>query len=252
MKRPNGFRVRPGGSRPLRLLAALAASSAALLGCRVGQEGGQVTAKVHARNQELERELDVLRAENDGLRAQLLGYQPWQGTIQLARVGGPYGIVPFVRTCPRGEALTGFAGRSGGVVDAIAPLCAPLDRTPLRGLTGATTVETELRPAGGNGGGVFRAACAPGSHVVGLRGRAGGAVDAIEPLCQDTSWVGAGPPPAGEAALRARPVTALPKIGGSGGTPFESRCPEGWAVVGTSGRIGDFVQSLALHCGRME
>ncbi|MBI5487558.1 MAG: hypothetical protein HY905_09510 [Deltaproteobacteria bacterium] len=223
----------------------------AALGCRVGQEGDQATAKIHARNQELARELDTLRMENDGLRAQLLGYQPWEGTIQLQRVGGPYGIVPFVRACPRGEAVMGFAGRSGGVIDAVAPLCAPLDRSALRGLTGATTVETELRLAGGNGGGAFRTACAPGSYVVGVRGRAGGAIDALEPLCEDTSLADASAAPLGEAVPRTRPVATLAKVGGSGGAPFESRCPAGWVVVGVSGRIGDFVQSLAVQCGRL-
>ena len=247
--RATGEGLRPRSRRPgfaVLLVLALAA-----LGCRVGQEGGQVTAKVHARNQALAVELETQRVENDALRAQLLGYVPWEGTVQVGRVGGVHGLVPYARVCPQGEAVIGFAGRVGGVIDALAPLCAPLDRSGLLGVVEGSPVETELRQAGGTGGGPFRSVCDPGSHVVGLKGRVGSAIDAVEPMCEDTSWVGVSPAPPGAAAGRPRPVKVLPKVGGGGGAPFESRCPAGWVVVGISGRCVDLGHSLSLHCVRL-
>lgn len=217
-------------------------------GCFRGDERAEVVQKVHSENVELRRLVAALSAENATLRARTLGHEPWTGTISLRRAGGPGGHVPFARACPRGEAAAGFAGTAGTFVDGIAPLC-----TPLGGPHDAQDVITELDLAGGGGGAAFTRRCPAGTHVVGLRGRAGDLIDAIEVLCLalPAAEVGAGGGGAATPAAAPSPrPTTLPAAGGAGGEPFERRCPDGFVVVGVSGRRGEYVNSVVLHCAR--
>jgi hypothetical protein len=204
-------------------------------------------AEVAARNAVLEREVRALGAENAVLRAATLGFRPWTGTVQLRHAGGSGGVAPYARACPAGEAVSGIRGRGGSLLDAVAPVCTRLDPGDLRGLTDASPVETELEPAGGGGGAAFARSCAAGAHVVGVRGRGGDLIDALELLCLDARAAASA-----AATPGAKPVaaTSLPVAGGTGGQPFERRCPQGWVVVGFSGRYDRQVNSIALHCGK--
>lgn len=217
--------------------------------CGNGVERAEITAKVHAEDNELRQQNMALLTENARLRAALLGRQPWTGTLQLRRVGGASGTVPFARMCPRGEAMAGFQGQAGAVVDGLGPLCTPLGRDALEGLPDAAATATELDFAGGTGGSAFSRTCKAGSHLVGFRGRAGDGVDAIEPVCRDLRVTPVAEPTDEKPAPP--PATSLPSIGGSGGEPFERICPAGWVLVGLSGRYGKFLTSLVPHCGRL-
>ncbi len=220
----------------------------ALASCGTGRERAEITLQVHAENTELKRQTLALQTENAFLRAALLGRQPWVGTVQLKHAGGTGGLATFARVCPRGEAMSGLSGHAGQFVDEIVPLCTRVDAGEgERGAEGGD-VATELDPAGGTGGAAFTRTCRPGSHLVGFRGRAGEAIDALEPVCRDTQSVLAAP------ATGPKPMAAtltLPAIGGGGGEPFERSCPAGWVMVGVSGRYGKYLTSLSPHCGRL-
>ena len=227
------------------VLAGVVAGGAA---CGSGRERVEITLQVHAENTELRHQAVALQTENAFLRAALLGRQPWTGTVQLKHAGGTGGLVAFARVCPRGEAMAGLSGHAGQFVDEIAPLCTAIDRPEGEKVPEGGEVATELDPAGGSGGAAFTRMCRPGSHLVGLRGRAGEAIDAIEPICRDTqatlAAAGSGPKPFATAL-------SLPVIGGGGGEPFDRSCPTGWAMVGVSGRHGKYLTSLSPLCGRL-
>jgi hypothetical protein len=235
-------------------------------GCFKGDERVEVATRVHAENVELRRMTLALSSENAALRAALLGRKPWEETVQLRHVGGSGGAVPFLRVCPRGEAVSGVEATGGGYVDSIAPVCTPIPRpapvpgpvtasvtapesetpaparppSPASDVAAAAGVGTELDRAGGPGGAPAPRHCAAGSHVVGVRGKAGELLDSLELTCQGVRVGG---------TMVGKPAT-LPAVGGTGGDAFERRCPPGWVVVGMGGRHGEFLNSIVLHCGK--
>jgi hypothetical protein len=231
------------------LLALICIAIVSLPGCeRRATESAELVASLRAENEALRRQSISLLGENAALRAQLMGQPAWQSSAQLRRIGGTGGVTPYARICSRGQALLGFYGRAGGVIDALAPVCSPLDSALLTTADGSLApVETALEPLGGPGGADFDRLCDAGSHVVGIRGRAGANVDALELVCGRTS--GAAPPDDARPSRRRSDSAVLPPVGGSGGLPFDRSCPEGWVVMGVSGRYGRFIDSLTVHCG---
>lgn len=203
-----------------------------LLTVACGRERAEVSGELFAENLDLKRLVLALEAENASLRAAVMGFRPWPSTVQLKHVGGAGGLVPFIRACNAGEAVFGVRGRAGSLLDALAPVC-----TRLEGPKGEN-IETELDAAGGLGGSPFARMCPSGTYVVGIKGRAGDLVDAIELLCND-------PFKQGDPAV-------LPTVGGTGGQAFERRCPPGFIVIGFSGRYDKQINSLSVHCGKVQ
>ena len=226
--------------------------------CVKAEERAEVVKKVHAENQELRRLVAALSAENAALRTSLLGREPWRGVVEVKRVGGPGGLVPYVRLCPRGEAVTGVDAAAGRFVDSIALVCGPI--SPRHLPKGTSEVGTVLERAGSPDVGGISQRCPDGTYVVGLKGRAGGLVDALELQCAaikpekgadgDSGAQGAagGGTEAPKAPIAPALPRALPRIGGTGGEPFASECPDGFVVVGMSGRHGEHLNSISLLC----
>jgi hypothetical protein len=181
----------------------------------------------------LRAETAAYRAENGRLRDQLEGAPRWQGTSALGRIGRQHGTIPYLRLCPVGEVVVGFRGTHGALVDSLAMLCGRYAPNA----SGEPVVTTELPRVGGSQGGNFERLCGGGSWVVGARGGAAEAVDAIDLLCSRR-----GDGSANEA------VTPLERIGGFGGQPYERLCPPGQVVVGIRGWQGPQVESLSFHC----
>lgn len=195
----------------------------ALTACH-GRETDEILRGLQSENAQLRGEAAALRAENAVL-ADAAEFR-WPNTLSVKRVGGDDGRLMFRRECPYGQALKGFAGRTGSVIDALVPVCAPVAPPP--GSRGNRALERELAIIGGRGGKDATTLCPEPQLMVGLRGRAAEVIDALEPICE-----------AGKAGAR---------IGGEGGRDYERWCPAGWLAVGVTGRMGDYVESLSLTC----
>jgi hypothetical protein len=105
---------------------------------------------------------------------------------------GQYGDSPFTQMCPTNQVVVGMRGKSGGLLDQVAFVCAPLiissGPTGYTLSTGSTTV---LTPAGGNGGTAYQDSCAAGqiargSNVTIIQG----IVDAMGLVCGTFSLTG--------------------------------------------------------------
>jgi hypothetical protein len=94
--------------------------------------------------------------------------------------------------------------------------------------------------SGGGGGTAFTQTCPDGGVLNGIRGRAAGLIDAVGAICVRLDALR-------DAFSESTPATT----GGSGGTAFELRCPQGWAVVGIKGRAASLVDRLQLVCAPM-
>jgi hypothetical protein len=105
---------------------------------------------------------------------------------------GLAGAITQTRRCGANEMVVGFGGRSGGYIDQISILCAPL---LISGSAPSFTVSTgptggSSNGIGGPGGVAFDPiACPPGQIAVGDQGRAGAAIDAFGLLCATPSLV---------------------------------------------------------------
>lgn len=195
-----------------------------LLSACHGRETDEILHGLLSENAQLRGEVAALRAENAVL-ADASEFR-WPNTLSVKRVGGDDGRLMFRRECPYGQALKGFAGKTGSVVDALVPVCAPVSAPP--NSRGNRALERELAVVGGRGGKDAATTCPEPQLMVGLRGRAAEVIDALEPICE-----------AGKAGVR---------IGGEGGRDYERWCPAGWLAVGITGRMGDYVEALSLTC----
>lgn len=194
------------------------------LGCH-GKETDEVIAGLRADNQQLRAEVAAVRAENAVL-VEGAGGPRWPATVSLKRAGGNSGRMMFARECPAGQALKGFSGKTGSVIDALTPVCTPVVQVP--GTKGVRTLERELPMVGGRGGRAAETVCPGQTLMIGVRGRSADVVDALEPVCEQ-----------GKAG---------PRIGGAGGRDYERMCPVGWVAVGLTGRQGDYVEAVSLTC----
>jgi len=243
-------------------LPVLLALATGLAACDLGKERSEVVTEVHNENRELRRQNLALMTENAQLRARALGQRPWTGTIALKAAGGAGGKVPFLRACPHGEALAGINGHAGTLVDEIVPACRRLDVVPPPAGPDAPTMTNELEPIGRSEGAAYERLCPPGSLLAGFRGRAGAAIDSLQPVCVERHPAripATGDPatPSKAPATDDRPAPSkdpapLPAVGGSGGQPFTRVCPDGWVAIGLSGRVESAPASIVVHCGRLE
>jgi hypothetical protein len=105
---------------------------------------------------------------------------------------GQYGDSPFTQMCPTNQVVVGMRGRSGGLLDQVAFVCAPLViSSGPTGYTLSTGTTTVLTPAGGNGGTAYQDGCAAGqiargSNVTIIQG----IVDAMALVCGTFSLTG--------------------------------------------------------------
>lgn len=206
---------------------AAALSVVLAMGCH-GKETDEVIAGLRRDNTHLKARVRALEAENAVLS------QPTERlratTVSLARVGGAKGRLAYHRECPAGEALKGFVGRAGSVVDALMPVCAPV--APVRGAVRGMVFERELPFVGGPGGRSADSLCPGDALMTGLSGRAAAVVDALEVTCQSDRRGG--------------------RIGGSGGQDYQRSCPQGWLAVGIAGRYSGYVESVSVICAPLE
>ena len=96
---------------------------------------------------------------------------------------------------------------------------------------------------GGGGGGSFRAYCPQNTYLIGIGGRTGSWIDAIQPICAqwNASTQAFNPPVAGNTS------------GGSGGGPATLMCPagmvvRGWEIARTTTGKAWVVQSVSPKC----
>jgi len=234
---------------PAPALPVLLALATGLAACDLGKERSEVVTEVNNENRELRRQNLALTTENAQLRARALGQRPWTGTIALKAAGGAGGKAPFLRACPYGEALAGITGHAGTLVDEIVPACRRLDLPATPAGPDAPAFTNELEPIGRPEGAAYERLCRPGSLLAGFKGRAGAAIDSLEPVCVERHPV---PAPADDKAPAAKAPATLPAVGGSGGQAFTRVCPDGWVAIGLSGRVESAPASLVVHCGRLE
>jgi len=147
--------------------------------------------------------------------------------------------------CAGRGALVGLTYDTSSVVDRLGGQCATITTT--NGVD-ASSVARHLLPAEGGGSGQsFFDDCPADSALVGLRGRAGSLIDAVQGVCAPVAaW--------SNTALPAPATQALTMRGGSGGSPIESMCPRGmfvrgWEIISQQPPgFGRVIADLALHC----
>lgn len=99
------------------------------------------------------------------------------------------------------------------------------------------------------GGGAHDDGCPNGEVIMGIKGREGAVLDQVQVMCGLVQLFDPEDPDVLDLTIV--PGTVLPQRGGDGGGGFTRTCPEGYAVVGFSGRSGHLVDKLILSCARM-
>ena len=167
------------------------------------------------------------------------------------RVGGNGGGSHTIR-CPDNASLVGIYGRNGSLIDQIGGVCG---------------FPADLPSYGGPGGAPFRQKCPDGTYLKKLYGVNNSAyVAAVGGQCsdgtkltmmgdgnhssaedQDFSYTG----PFETTHIRTdnKYVTKINNSGGSGGNPYEMRCPTGRKVIGYYGRSGSLIDQFGVMCG---
>jgi hypothetical protein len=169
----------------------------------------------------------------------LPGFGPTRGTMG----GGG----TFTATCPAGQAVVGFGGRSGGAIDQLTLHCAPLtiDATPTEWIVnrGASAPTTTI---GGTGGTAFATTACPAQYVATMmRVHAGDSIEAFGLGCQR---------PRLSYPVTLGAPTATAQMGGAGGTAFADSCLPGHAIVGYEGNLaaGGFHGTIRALCRALE
>lgn len=132
------------------------------------------------------------------------------------------------------------AGCAPGVDNEEADLAEP---DPGPSAVAVLTNETWSSPyRGGRGreGIPFTSTCAPGSIAVGIHGNGSDRIDRLGLVCRHLERNGTlGREDIGTTA------------GGDGGRPFDSRCPDGYAISGLMGRSADRLDRLQIVCNTL-
>ena len=98
-----------------------------------------------------------------------------------------------------------------------------------------------------DGGNYYLRVCPSGEALVGFRGRAGGYMDSMIPVCGHLST---GYLDLGEGANTVR--RELDPLGGSGGSSFESLCAAGSYMSGLSGQAAGYIDGIQVVCTQVE
>jgi hypothetical protein len=106
-------------------------------------------------------------------------------------VRGMASVTAQTRMCAANQVIVGFGGRSGGYIDQLAFVCAPLTISGTSpNFTLSIGAQTTLTGLGGPGGSPFTAMPCPGGMVaVGDEGRDGQAIDSFGLLCSTPTLV---------------------------------------------------------------
>jgi hypothetical protein len=108
-----------------------------------------------------------------------------------------------------------------------------------------------LGPFGG-GAGAFSDPCPTGSVLMGIAGRSSGRLDRVQPICAALFMsVDLRIPENAYPVIRDAPVLGAIH-GGTGGTAFDDRCPDGDVVIGVRGgtdELGNTLTGIGLSCG---
>lgn len=167
----------------------------------------------------------------------------WLGTPRNAGVAGPASAAPTeLRTCASGQAMTGFGGSAGSVVQQLQIACAPL-----AGWQASRGGDQWLAPLGAVGSQAVQGrVCGAAGVGRGLFGRASTAIDSVGMLCRsatgdnDTPWF---------VTAMAEPAGGL----GSGtGTAAQSACQNDEVMVGLAGRAATAIDALRPLCVRVD
>ena len=130
---------------------------------------------------------------------------------------------PTIERCGYPATLAAIVGGGGdmrkfALLVAVAVACGPAVSE-----TGGLNRDYSDTPAfGGNGGGAFLAYCPEHTYLIGIGGRTGNWIDAIQPIC--AQW--------NSTAQAFNPPVTGRMSGGSGGGPATLMCPAGMAVRG--------------------
>jgi hypothetical protein len=105
----------------------------------------------------------------------------WEGAAYDAPAHGGTGGAPFRSVCPTGQAMAGFAGRAGSMVDNLQVICGPLGIR--EGKVAILSVQAPMGAVGqGTGGTAWQDMCPEGHHMTGVEVRTGTLVDEIRPI----------------------------------------------------------------------
>jgi hypothetical protein len=111
--------------------------------------------------------------------------------------------------------------------------------------------QTTAPTGGSGGGGPFTETCPAGSVLIGLKGRSGGGVDSLAPVCAELFLESS--PGTPELVYRARwrnPVVGT-SHGGGGGGDFDDRCPQDDVLSAITGRSGVEIDVVQINCVRI-
>jgi hypothetical protein len=174
----------------------------------------------------------------------------FSGADNTTQPGNPKGGLAYDDACPAGQALIGFAGSlstaaAGATHRQLTPHCGVVSVT---GTTVSITAGAVLATRGKAGAAAWTRDCPANQVVVAFAGRAGLLVDQLAfscaPLVASTATAG--------TALTVGPTfTALPAVGGTGGTAFAlTRCPAGAVATVSRVRVGDNLDAFGLACSK--
>ncbi len=196
--------------------------------------------------------VELCNAKDDNCDGRIDTGCPQNATLGATEASAPYGGgggSAFDGSCPAGQALIGFDGRSGDRLDAVAPVCAVIELEAVvvapeleyRVRTRAVTIQSQH---GGTGGGVFSDRCGTDEVVIGLSGRSGANVDLLAFSCGSVTMKRV----SGVYAPVITGTRSSATHGGSGGSAFSYACSDGRIASGVIGRSGDKVDALSLTC----
>jgi hypothetical protein len=107
-------------------------------------------------------------------------------------IQGTGALDPWTQTCPSGQVVVGFVGRSGSAVDRAAFECASL-AVDLDAGSFSLGPLVVLPSAGGDGGAPFQSQCPAGQVARGLVGRSGTWIDELGLVCASPALGGSAP-----------------------------------------------------------
>ncbi|WP_437487711.1 hypothetical protein WME75_07365 [Sorangium sp. So ce1014] len=154
------------------------------------------------------------------------------GTGGAGGAGGAAVDISYEIPCGSGNVAVGIHGRSGGSIDRIGLMCAPL--------AGDGTLGTAFQTvtAGGDGGSPGTVLCPASQVLVGINIWVDSLVYRIELLCQTID----------EWKLSDSNLNVVPGIGNVHGTGYGVKCPMGSAIAQIHGDADQLVRSVHPQC----
>lgn len=173
-----------------------------------------------------------------------------RGETTSALEGGDSGS-PYTDLCPDEQILIGYTGTlreisvTADAIEVLGSLDGVCARASLAAdatlaLSSADMLTTRGEPRGAYG--AWTRLCPADHALVGVAGHAGLAVDQLALVC--ARWLF----DAAHGSFAVASELTLPSIGGSGGTEFELRCPEGQVARGQALRSGRWIDAFGLVC----